>query len=522
MHNYICCIIGKEIFLQMLSYLLCETTKMMNIMLCYCNSFAYVIMVLEVMMNSDAKALKSGIWYTAANFLTKSIGIITTPIFTRLLTKEDVGSFGNYTSWLAVLMIVVTMNIETSFITAKFDYEKEFDSYVSTILIFSSMSSLFWMLILNIFSDFAVDRMNIERTYINCMCVYLLFVPAVNIFQAKERYRFGYKKSVLISCLVAVGTATVSVLLVKILPNKLSGRVFGSAIPTIIIGIILYIVLLKAGCKIKAEYVKYALPICLPFIPHSLSMTFLNSLDKMMITDICGEEKNALYTIAYQCSSVVTILVTSLNTAYSPWLGEKLHENAFNDIRDFSKKYILIFLYLAFGVMLVSPDLITIMGGKSYMEAQYVMPPVMLGCVCQFVYTMYVNVEQFKKKTVGMAIASVSAAAINYGLNYLLIPKYGYIAAAYTTLISFVWLLGAHIFLVWYLGLSKTYPNSFILCVVGMASVITVGINILYSHTLIRYIIIFVYSCVLLVGIIKYKDTILGLLRRKTTKKTEV
>ena len=34
------------------------------------------------------------------------------------------------------------------------------------------------------------------------------------------------------------------------------------------------------------------------------------------------------------------------------------------------------------------------------------------------------NFEQFKKKTVGMAIASVSAAALNYGLNALLIPRF--------------------------------------------------------------------------------------------------
>ena len=102
--------------------------------------------------------------------------------------------------------------------------------------------------------------------------------------------------------------------------------------------------LLKAGHKFKFDYIKYAIPICLPFIPHLLSMTFLNSLDKMMITDIRGEEENALYTIAYQCSSVVTILVTSLNTAFAPWLGEKLHEDAFNEIRAFSKRYSFILL----------------------------------------------------------------------------------------------------------------------------------------------------------------------------------
>ena len=128
------------------------------------------------------------------------------------------------------------------------------------------------------------------------------------------------------------------------------------------------------------------------------------------------------------------------------------------------------------------------------------------------------NVEQFKKKTVGMAIASASAAIINYVLNYLLIPKFGYISAAYTTLFSFIWLLGIHMLLVRYLGYSKTYPNKFILSAVGLAVVITVGINALYSYTIIRYIIIFIYTCMLIFAIIHFKDQLIKLFKRKASK----
>ncbi|MBQ9504828.1 MAG: oligosaccharide flippase family protein, partial [Lachnospiraceae bacterium] len=54
-------------------------------------------------MNSDAKALRSGVWYTLSNFLLQGIAFITTPIFTRLMTKSDFGSFSNYTAWLSIV-----------------------------------------------------------------------------------------------------------------------------------------------------------------------------------------------------------------------------------------------------------------------------------------------------------------------------------------------------------------------------------------------------------------------------------
>ena len=144
--------------------------------------------------------------------------------------------------------------------------------------------------------------------------------------------------------------------------------------------------------------------------------------------------------------------------------------------------------------MLITPEILFIMGGKSYQEAIYVMPPVAFGCVCQFLYTMFVNIEQFEKKTVGMAFASVSAAVVNYALNRLFIPRYGYIAAAYTTLVSFLWLLLVHMLLVKKLGYSSLYPVKFIFVVLAGMIFYTAVVNYLYMITSVRYVMVLGYG----------------------------
>ena len=443
-------------------------------------------------------------WYTVSNFLTKSIGFITTPIFTRLLTHAEFGDFSNYTSWLSIFMIFVSLNLESTFISARYDYEKEFDEYILSTLVLSSISTAIWFFVLNINPQKVVGFLGMEREYIICMMVYLLFIPAINMFQTREVYYFRYKMSVLISMIISVGTAVVSVLLVIGMENRLDGRVFGSALPTILLGIIIYIYLIKRGKRVKVSYWKYALPICLPFIPHLLSMTVLNSMDRIMIKSMCGSEDTALYSLAYTCGTIITVLITSLNTAFAPWLGEKLHEEKHEEIRSFSKKYILVFMVMAIGIMLISPEVLLILGGKSYLAAIYVMPPVACGCMCQFLYTMFVNVEQFKKKTIGMAFASVSAAVLNYLLNLLFIPRFGYVAAAYTTLAGFLWLLIIHMLLVRRIGLREVYDNSFVFKAVGISIVATAGITFLYQVNWIRYIIIAAYILVVLYFFKKY------------------
>ncbi len=146
-------------------------------------------------MNNNAKALKSGIWYTVANFLTRSVGLITTPVFTRLLTKADFGAYNNYTSWLAILTIIITMYLESTFISARYDFETDFDGYIFSTLSLSTLSVLVWAVILNVFSSFFTDFFKLDIVYINCMLVYLLFSPAIHMYQTRERYFFEYKKT---------------------------------------------------------------------------------------------------------------------------------------------------------------------------------------------------------------------------------------------------------------------------------------------------------------------------------------
>lgn len=465
--------------------------------------------------NNDRKALRSGVWYTLSNFLLRSIGFITTPIFTRLLTKEDFGAFNNFTSWISIATVFVTLNLESTLISARYDYKEKFDKYILSILALSSLSCLIWITVVNVFSGFFVKFLSMNLLYINAMFLYLMFLPAIQMFQTRERYYFEYRKTVITSVMLSVGTAVLSVILVVTMNNKLAGRVAGYVLPTTVIGLILYIYFIRKGGTVHFSYWKYAIPICLPYIPHLLSLNLLNSTDRVMINRFCGEADTALYSLAYNCGYIITMLMSSINNAYAPWLGEKIALNQRSEIRKFSKIYILTFCMLAFGVMLIAPEVLLILGGKSYLESVYVITPVAMGCICQFLYTMFVNIEQFKKKTVGMAVASMIAACVNLILNYIFIPRIGYLAAAYTTLAGYICLLGIHMYLVKRLGLQDVYSYKFILLVLIIGICATIVISFLYSTFTVRYIVIAFYTALCGMCFYKYKDRVLAFVKKK-------
>ncbi len=463
---------------------------------------------------SNGQVVRSAVWYTASNLLVKALGFITVPIFTRLLTKAEFGAYNNYLSWLAVMTVVVSLSLEATIISAKRDYADDLDRYVFSMMALSVASALAWLLLANLLPGPFGGAMSLDRRYVNALFVYLLFFPVVTLFQTWERFTYRYKVTVAVSVALAVGIAALSVALTLWLPDRLDGAIGGRTLPAVLIGAGLLLWFWRRGTGVRLSYWAYALPIAAPFVPHLLSMTLLGALNRILVTRMCGEEANALYSLANNCGQIITIFVTSLNGAFSPWLGDKLTEHAYGEIRKVSHPYVALFAAISMGVSLLAPEVLLVLGGGAYLEAVYVIPPVALGCVLQFVYTMYVNVEQYEGRTVGMAVASASAVAINWALDLLLIPRFGYVAAGWASAAAYAWLLAAHMWLVGRMGMLHVYDNRFnVACVLGVGAFLGLC-ALLYPHALARWVVFGLFSMVMLTLGWYQRKAIVALIRR--------
>ena len=100
-------------------------------------------------------------------------------------------------------------------------------------------------------------------------------------------------------------------------------------------------------------------------------------------------------------------------------------------------------------------------------------------------------------------------------LNALLIPRFGYIAAAYTTLVSFMWLALAHMFLVQKIGYAEVYNRKLIMLILLGMSAYTVAVNFLYSAPVLRYCLLAVYIAAFCFLVWKYRAVVQMLLKRK-------
>lgn len=464
---------------------------------------------------NSKNVIKAGIWYTITNFLTKGAIFLTTPIFTRLMSRTDIGAFANLTSWFQVLASLTTFDMAVSLGIARFDYREELNRYTSSVLVYGTcITALFYGIVL-LNMDFFCSLFSIRPYALHIIFIYMLVYPSLQMYQSLNMFQYRYVASTIVSLFSVIISVGAALFMTIRMEEKLYARTVGYFVPLTLLCLGIYVYLMIHGKGVSMKYFKYAVAISFPMIWHALALQLLAAGDRIIITRYLGEEKNALYSVAYTCSLVASVLWNSMNSAWSPWSTERMDAGETEQIRKASRPYILLYSAAVLALLLVTPELLWIMGGEGYIQAKYVMPPVVVGCVCQFVYSLYINAEFYLKKQKRIAAGTLSAAALNVGLNIIFVPRFGYVVAAYTTLFGYLCLFVFHFVSLNLLKKGHWYDGKFNWMVVGIFLLVIPVVNFLYSHTTLRYISVGVLLLCGAVVAYRYRDFIITFLKKK-------
>lgn len=163
------------------------------------------------------------------------------------------------------------------------------------------------------------------------------------------------------------------------------------------------------------------------------------------------------------------------------------------------------------------------------MEAIWIVPPVAASLLLLLYTDFSTNIEFYYKKRVGLIIASVFAAVLNIVLNAIFIPKFGFIAAGYTTLLSYiVFAVGNYLVILRYVRKGRElygiYNIKLLLLVFLVFMIVNACAMLLYDFMIARICIMAATAIVLFAfrkKIIKYFKQLLSKEERKEEEQKE-
>lgn len=481
---------------------------------------------------SAGLAIKAGFWYVISTFLVKGLSFITHPIFAGLLSKEDLGAFSNFASWETLLLIITSLEMQNTVARAYYDFTKDFDKYVSSVTIASCGVTLILYGIALLFSDVFTALTSIPKEYIHVLFIMLLFQGSKQIFMAKERTLYRYKGvaaisavNALVPTLIAVGMV---VLAEKTSTSMLSGRIYGFYIPSTLIGVGCALVLLFKGKGFSWKHCKYGLALSCPLMLHYLTAQLLTSSNSIITTATLGEEANATVSTAASANHIMTTLLLAVSGAVTTWLMDNLNQENIKAVRKGTLLYIAGISALAFGVILLSPEIVYVLGSGKYPESVVLMPGFVVAVLIQSSTTIFTIMLTYQKKVVGTAVWTGIIAVLCVVAKYFLLPWYeqmnpgnGVHILPFINIASFGALFFINYILVCKSGLGKYLNIKGITAILLLIIVFMAASYFLYNHLWLRIGVIAVLCIVAVIAAIKYRKFIIKIVRKKFGKKNK-
>lgn len=467
---------------------------------------------------------KASLVYILISFVNKGIGIITIPIFTRLLSTSEMGMVTTWISWMTILLPITSLSLSSgSFYIAMNEFKNERDKYLSSSLFLISILTLFIFLIYIFFSNFFNRLLTLSSVDITFMFIYLMFSPAFDFWILRKRYEYKLREVAIVSIIVNTVASLIAVLLVIIGHNKGHNlgqvRVISTYSFLSCVGIFFFYILIKnGGTLFDKKYWKFAFQVSTPLVVHSLAKNVLDVSDRTMISYFCGKDESGIYGILYQISSLSLIIWAAINNAFAPFLFEKLDKNDNSEkktIAQISTAIIVIYGFFSIILTAVAPEIVFFLTTKQYFNAVYIIPPIAAGVFLTCIYNLFANVILYHKKTIVIMVATLFAAILNVGLNAMYIPRYGFQAAAYTTLIAFVILSVIQ-------GISMHYVHKELLYEIKKITIISVVVicicmsfNFVYGNCILRFFLVFILFIIAMLFRTKIIGVILQIKQRE-------
>ena len=399
-----------------------------------------MISQLKEKYNNIPIGVKAALWYTICNLLQKAISIFVIPLYTRLLTPAEYGTYSVFMSWVELFEVFVTLKLFMGTYTVGLvKYEEDRDRFTSSLEQLSLLITTAFLGLYMIFQNQvnSITGLDLPMTLMLFLMMYAF--PIVGFWKTLQKVDNLYRNMVIAVLSISILTPALGLTSILLISRTAKSAIISRVMAEVIVAVAIFIIYRKIFTKKPSKnYCKYALYMAVPLVPFYLSAMLLNHSDRIIIERLVGGTEAGIYSVAYSAAMIMQLFNTAFESSIQPWLFKTLKAKKYNTIPGKTTAVVIVVAVLNLMLIAFAPEAIMILAPPSYHEAIWIVPPLAASVFVMFYYQRFINVEFYYNESAMTSVASIIAAAMNIVLNFIFIPKFGYLAAGYTTLVSYM------------------------------------------------------------------------------------
>ena len=383
--------------------------------------------------------------YSLVNIINKGIGILLTPLYTRVFEPADYGLL----DWVLIIgsVIIGIANFQISqglgYYFSHAEGEGEKKSIAKTTLTFIVFSSSIALILILIFPDFLRNliigenvNMEVSEYLIILLGGYILMTGLSGHFDNLLKWTLKAKLRFLSNVIQSFTTIGLIAYLVLVadfgVEGVLMGRIIGQLVAVILVG---YITRPYLGFGFNVFYFTQMIRFSAPLVLVSLSTLITSYADRIFIKSFIGYDTMGLYGIGFKFASILKMMFIGITGALSP-----LILNNYKD-KGTPKEIVRIFEFVlvvsTVGIVtmsLFSHEILQLLTTPSY-YAGYIFIPFVAATF------MFDQIFQFApgltiaKKTKTLSVIFTGKLILNLILNYFAVIHFGAVGVAAASLI---------------------------------------------------------------------------------------
>ncbi len=393
---------------------------------------------------------KHSLIYGMGTAVNKILALALLPIYTQYLTTHDYGIKELIGLTTDIIGTLVSTSIASAFFRFYFEYQDEKDRnlVLSSSYLFMGGFGLALILVLSCAAPFMAEYILDSPS----LSFYFLIAFASMWFQIINGIGYNYQRAKLQSAWFI--TLTIGKLILAVCLNVyfiifLHLGVLGILFSTLISSVVLFFILnipqlIHTGLRFSSKVIKEMLVFSFPLVWSQVGAFIVHLSDRFFIKAFCSISDAGLYSLGYRFGTIPSSFVSEpFNQVWQPRRLEIYKEHGSEIMFGRIFTYFLVLIsFVGLGVAVLARDVLMIMSTRHFWSAYRIVPIIIIA------NTIYACNNHFNigliitKKTKYFAYINFSNGILILMLNFLLIPQYGVLGAAYATLLGFIYKVG--------------------------------------------------------------------------------
>ncbi|MDR2906726.1 MAG: flippase [Bacteroidales bacterium] len=401
--------------------------------------------------------------YGLPTIIGRLLNYLLVPLYTRLFVPAEYGVVTELYAYVAFLMVIATYGMETAFFRFS-SKEKDNPGVYSTAVWMLLFSSIILFAVAFLFKDGLASAIGYadHSEYIVWFALILALdaicaIPFARLRNQERPLRFATLKTVNIAANIGFNLFFLVVCpwILKSHPDSILQHVYHPQIgvgyifiSNLLASIITTLLLLpeffqirwsKLDRKLADKMFMYAFPVMIWGMAGIVNETFDRILLKYLLPDeLDPMAQLGIYGACYKVSILMTLFIQAFRFAAEPFFFKQAeNRNAPEVYAKVMRYFVLACLVIFLGCSLFLNDIMLFVGAN-YREGAVIVPVLLMANLFLGVFYNLSVWYKITDQTKYGAYISLIGAAITIGLNILLVPYFGYIGAAWATLVCYV------------------------------------------------------------------------------------